>query len=306
MTLIGIGQKIKNIYTLVDSGEKPSLPSFCDDGKHDCGFKFNVYAYAGTDDLKNDKFSVLSMSQNWATAVVFTIQKMVGSSWTDQVAIMDNTYGEFYDQGAWPSKPYYAGILIYWKNVLALLGVGEYRIKTVETIPLGPNTTFSRASCLHEYGCAVENSVRLEWWNNKGIGDINNDRSILDFSDLNWYNQVRLPLSIFGYPTSTYETEEIQYDNGEWLDVVKTQEEKYQLITSALPAWLHGTIKTLACQANELLVTDYSPNNPQEIIQKQVKLTSEYSPRYTRGSKCAPVTLEFKPSFNNLEIYRCL
>jgi hypothetical protein len=84
------------------------------------------------------------------------------------------------------------------------------------------------------------------------------------------------------------------------------QEETYQLTLGSLPAWVHDIVKTYACMSGSLRITDYSQNNPQKIIEKAVKLTSGYDPRWNKQNKCAPVTLEFKPTFNRLETFRCI
>lgn len=300
-----IGQRLMKVFTLVNSGDITSLPAFCDDGRFDCNFMIPAYAYSGDDDLKNDKFSFLIMGKDWTTDIEFIIQKNVANVWTDQATITDDTYGEYYAMGYFSSKTKYSGVVIYWKDVLLAFGAGEYRIKSTEINPLGEDILYSKTSCLKEWVCTPENTVRLEWYNNKGIGDIDNDRNVLDFSDLNWYNQVRIPSSVFGYPKSTYEEEEIQYQNGQRQDVTSIQEETYTLQLGPIPAWLHNIIKTLAFQSGTLEITDYSPNNPQELIKKSVKRTSAYEPRWIKGSKCAPVTVELKPTYNRLEIDRC-
>lgn len=306
MPIIDIGQRHYKVFNLVNSGNVTSLPSFCDDGKYNCDYKIPVFADGSSDDLKNDKSSILIMASSWVSSILFFIEKKAGSTWVEQDSITNNSYGGYYPQGSFSSKLYYAGLLMEWKEVLGAFGVGEYRIRIDQVNPILSGSTYSQNFCLKEYNCSPDNSVRLEWYNNKGIGDINNDKEILDFSDLNWYSQMRLPMSFFGYPKSTYQTEEVQYQNGEYQDISNDQEEKYQLITGALPAWAHNTIKTLACQGTKLYITDYSSNNPSEIIQKQVKLSSAYEPRWKKSSKCAPVTLEFKPANNRLELFKCL
>lgn len=301
----GIGQKAIITFNLVDSGSTTPFPE-CDDNKFDCNFIVPVFANASGSELENDKSSILAMFEAWTTASVFVIQKKVGGVWTDQATITDQTYGEYYALGTLDFTSY-AGIVLYWSVILDSFGEGEYRIKLTETNPMGNVETFSRTYCLKTFGCGGKNNtVRLEWYLNSGIGDIDNDKKVLDFSGLNWYSQIRLPNSIFGYPISSYEDEQIQYGNGEIQNVKDIQEEKYTLTIGAVPAWVHNIIKTYALQSDKLLITDYSANNPQEIIQKEVKRTSAYEPRWIKTSKCSPVTVEFKPSFNRLERFRCL
>jgi hypothetical protein len=304
MAIIDIGQRIKQTFSLVDSGTAPTFTE-CENNIFDCGFMMPVFA-GGTGDLENDKSSILAMFQAWTTAAVFTIQKEEGGPYKDK-ATFSNSYGTLYPLGFSTSKPKYTGILIEWEKVLAAFGEGVYRIEIKETNTLGDKLHYSKPYCLKTWNCELtNNTVRLEWENNRGIGDIENDRNILDFANINWYAQLRLPQSIFGYPLSTYEVSEIQYNNGQQEDYKNVQEEKYTLTTGQLPAWVHDIIKTYACQSQTLRVTDYSNNNPQMLIEKSVKLTSAYEPRWSRQSKCASVTLEFKPRFNRLETFYCI
>jgi hypothetical protein len=207
--------------------------------------------------------------------------------------------------GTYSAIPKFSSILIHWNLIYAAWGLGKYRIKIEETTPTGTVTTYSKPYCLTLWTCNLHNSVRLEAYINKGIGDIDNDRNILNFSTSNHYMQLRLDRSIFGYPTSSYEEEQIQYANGEIDNVADNQEEKYTLLTMPLPAWIHNIIKTYYLQADKLLITDYGKNNPQEIVKKELKRTSGYEPKWNKATKCAIVTVEFKPKWNNLERFLC-
>lgn len=304
--MIGIGQRSYLITNLVlGGGDNLTLPE-CDLGKFNCPFLQPVFADGSGDDLKNDKSSIIKMFQTWTTAAVFTLQKNEGV-WTDQATITDDTYGEYYSLAYWDEFPKYTGLVIYWNAVLSAFGEGEYRIQVTETNPTGDFDTYTESFCLQTYNCsAADNTVRLEWYQNNGIGDIDNDRNVLDFGNLNWYSQLRIPHSIFGYPKSSYEVERIDYTNGESQDITNVQTEKYTLTIGLAPAYIHNIIKTFACQADQLFITDYSTNNPQTIIRKSVKLTSEYAPKWFNTSKCAPVKLEFEPKYNRLERFRCI
>lgn len=299
------GQRTKQLFTLVNSGEVISLPSFCTDNKYDCNFVLPVYADNSGEDLKNDKSSLLIIPQGWVSDISFVLQKYVSSVWTDQATITDDTYGEYYPQESFETKASYSGVVLYWASILTAFGEGEYRIETTQATPLGDQVSYSRTFCLREWNCYLDNYVRLEWYCDDIFGDIDNDKEVLDFIGVNWYFQVRIPQSFFGYPRSEYEEETIQYTNGQFKKVKSVQTEKYTLKLGSIPAWLHNLIKTLAMQNDSLLITDYSTNNPQEIIQKAVRITSSYEPRYKIGHKCAPVTLELTPVWNRLEKTIC-
>lgn len=305
--LTNIGQKAKETYTLVttDGGsiQAAPLPLDCD-AEGDCNYITPVLANESGDDLENDKTSILGMFQDWTTSAEFVIQKKIAGNWTDQVTIADDTYGDYYPQGSFASKLKYAGFIVNWASVLSTIGEGLYRIKVTEVNPLYPSGTsqYSMSFCLKEYSCkTAENTVRLDWTNTKKIGDIMNDRRKLDFGDIVWPGQLRIKNSIFGYPKSAYETEEVQYQNGEFQTVSDKQTETYQLVIGPVPSFIHDLIKTNALMSGTLKVSDYSTNNPARIVNKDVKKKSGFEPRWKKTTKCAPVTIELEPRYNNLE-----
>ena len=302
----GICQRSTQVFARVTSTSRVSFPE-CENNLYDCQYTSTVFADGTTDEFKNDKTSILGMFEAWTSGVVIKLQKLSAGTYSDLVTIANDDLGEYYHLGYWTSKPYYAGVVLYWKEVYATYSTGTYRISFTETNPTGTNTTYSKPYCLKAYGCgAADNTVRLEWWLNKGIGDIDNDQRVLDYSTLNWYSQIRLPQSFFGYPKSSYETETIQYSNGQIDDIKNIQTEKYILKIGLVPAWVHNIVKTYACQADTLKITDYSPNNPQQIVEKAVRLVSAYEPRWSEHSKCASVRLEFEPKYSRLERFKCL
>lgn len=300
------GQRTFEVFCIVNSGEEATNTPFCDDGRFDCNFVMPVFADSSGDDLRNDKSSYLVPAQEWVSNITFTLQKNEANVWVDKSVIIDDTYGLYSPQGSFESKPKYAQFLICWTDVLPAFGAGEYRLKIVQETPLGDQESFSKSWCLKEYNCTSDNTVRIEWFNNNGLGDILNDRDIIDFADINLYNQVRIPKSFFGYPDSEYDTNDIQYNNGQFEDVTNVQTETYLLKIGAIPMWLHRILKTYAMQSGTVRITDYSSNNLEEYIQKEMRLTSTYSPRYKTTHKCAPVTLEMQPTYNRLEKFRCI
>lgn len=310
MALVDIGQKTKTVFQFVSSGK--TTPSFsvedCATTQYNCDYENVVMANDSGLDLENDKSSVLGMFADWTTAAVFVLQKLESGVYVDKNTIVDNTFGEWFPQGSFDSKPKYAGFIAHWALILPVYGVGEYRIKTTQTNPLNPTgqDKFSHPYCLSVFGCGgFDNTVRLEWHQNGKIGSMEKDEDILDFADINWFNQYRIPNSIFGYPKSSYETEEIQYTNGEFEEVTDIQTQTYTLTIGLLPSYLHDIIKTYALMSGTLVVSDYSTNNPTQITNKKVKKSSGYEPRWTKQNKCAPVTIELEPRINNLEKDDC-
>jgi hypothetical protein len=305
------GQKWKETFQLVSSGA--GLPSPIPEGcgtntLYDCQYQNVVLANDTGEDIQNDKTPFWALFQSWTTSAVFTLQKKTGGVFVDKATLNNSDYGVFSPMGTFTGFPTYMGYTRHWDAVLDEFNEGIYRLKVVEINPLNPSgkTSFSVEYCLKTFNCNTwENTVRLEWYSNGKLGNINDDKEILNFGKLNLYNQMRVSKSIFGYPKSTYEEEEIQYTNGEYERVKYVQTEKYTLDIGRCPSYIHDIIKTYAIMGNNLMLTDYSSNNPSTFVQKAVRLKSGYEPRWSKQNKCAPVTIELEPRFNRLEIDRC-
>jgi hypothetical protein len=303
---INVGEKGKRVLYFIDSGANALLTinADCVENLYDCTFITPVLANGNGNDLENDKTPIYGLFQEWTTSVVFVLQKKVGGIFIDKATITDNTYGEYFPQGYWSDFPKYAGFIIEWDSVLNAFNEGIYRLKVTEVNLLNPSgkVSYSQNFCLKEYNCNTSNNtVRLEWYQNGKLGNISNDTEKFNFGNLNLYNQMRLPKAIFAYPKSEYQTEEIQYPNGEFQEVKDIQTETYILTLGLMPSYVHDILKTYALMSGSLTITDYSANNPAMIIRKAVKKKSGYEPRWSKQNKCAPVTLELQPRFNNLE-----
>lgn len=304
MPITEIGQRWTKVFPLVKAKLLATVP-ICDDGKFDCNYYSLVFADNTGDDLKNDKNSFFRQFQSWTTGCDFIIQKDINDVWTDMATITDDTYGEYYPLGTFTLQPYSTYFTIYWELVYndINMGEGDYRIKMIETNQIGTETTYSYTYCLTTYNCDLaDNTIRLEWYNNKIIGDVSDDKATVDFRDINLYNQYRVSSSFFGHPKSSYKEEFTEYSNGEIQKYKDEQEITYILKIGNTPAWVHDFIKNYMLQADNCFITDYSTNNPETIVQKQVKRKSGFEPKWINTSKCAPVTLEFTPKFNRLEV----
>lgn len=291
--------------------ERPR-PIFCEDFGEDCDFLLPVMADGTGSDYANDQTPLIFFGSQLTSAVAVVLQKYSSGSWGGNYAIT-GSLGNTYALGTWTTQPKYAGVIIFWSGVYTTHGPGQYRVRWTETFNGNPKETFSKPFCLKLFNCNYHNgTVRLEAWVDKGIGNIFLDKNIIDFTgvkvnpnDPGWYFQVRVP-GRFGDSKSDYESEEIQYRNGQRQKVTDKQDEKFVLKIRAIPEWLHDTIKTFYLQGDKLQVTDYNANNPKSYVKKEVMRNASYEPNRFNGSKCSPVRLEMKATYNRLERFRCL
>ena len=181
----------------------------------DCCSEFKILALADDsgEDIQNDFFSFMDICSQTATDAVYKIYK-------DNVLLATmsggTTYGVDYAFGfeVIDNQPY-VGYKVEWDKVLALHGGGIYKIGLFVTDPiLGDVSIYSFEFKLCEYRAdRAETTIRLTWWQNGKIGSVSDDKLTVNYLDLNWINQIRLP-GYFGFPGADYTKEEIQYQNG--------------------------------------------------------------------------------------------
>jgi hypothetical protein len=270
-------------------------------------FVWRVLADTGSSlDLKNDKTSFL----NWynkdviATAVI----KLVKPDLTEVTLTGSTLYGTPYDYGFKVNTKgeKLVGYLVDWKKVLTLFGEGIYTFKYyTTTIFGGSGSTTEKSYCLKQYTDARANGTTRIEYNLKGlIGDNKLDENMRDYADLDWYQQHRFD-GVFYYNNSSYNTDEIQYKNGQIETVEDGQIPEYILDLKGIPAFKHDILRTDIYQANSILITDYNSRNFDNYFKKNVRKNGSYDPKwYPLKSDIAPVILKFKQGINNLRKLR--
>jgi hypothetical protein len=297
----------------IDPESELDLPKF---SATSCCYDLPVYAeLIYTKDFNNDKSSVIWFYDNAFSDSLLELEKYVNGVWTKQADLNNNTYGTYYAFGFFENNQNEkaVGFLIDWALVLSGLGIGKYRVKTVETNIFGTTNKYSLEWSLKAYNLnIVDKTTRISWWMNGITGDSSNDKRTRDFGALNWFNEIRLNNSLFWSKTSEYEKEYVQYQNGQkvWLKDERTRSYKFEL--NAAPNYIHELLSGETFQADTIMITDYNSNNPAllqdcnpELLEKFVKLSSSYEPKWAFGSKYASVELTFLNEYQNFIRKRC-
>jgi hypothetical protein len=309
------GQATTQVFSMV--GINPLKPTVELDipvsRTRDCCNAFSIKALAdtvSTDDFKNDRSGFLWWFNSFVTTAPLILQKYnnTTNAFEDLIALTDNTYGTFYAYGFFvnSSAEKFVGYQLKWRNVLSIHGAGGYRVKCTPTSVTGTNDLYSPNYCLKQYTSErADVTARIEYYLNNITGISSDDYSVKDFGNLNWYNAFRLS-GYFGFPKSTYESDYVEYNNGQRQWVEDEQEVEYTLRLKQTPAFVHEIIRTDVMQADRIYITDYNSKNPLSFIQKQVIKNGEYAPDWKRlQSKLATVEVSFKQEFNNLKKLRC-
>lgn len=241
---------------------------------------------------KNDYWAVLETFPVTATPISY-LQKCVNGEWTDLAVINDSTYATIYTRTA--TKKQVVAFRLEFQKVLTLQGVGCYRVR----IEFDGNNRYSPTLTLKEYSSAIaDETVRLTWRLNSLVGT-SNSISTFDFSQVEWYSQLRVQDAIFGYKKAPIEVESSRYENGYERTIKKSFREEYQLEIRKLPIALHDILMYGMLQADDIWITDYNLNNPSgTYIEKAVEVTGSYEPNYN-VDKNPSVIISFVDKYNN-------
>lgn len=166
----------------------------------------------------------------------------------------DNTLGEFtngFSSGS-AEQQLYVGFLIFWELVQAAHGNGSYQIKSQLDI-VGVKSTFtSRTFQLITYNdVAANNTVRIESTQNGNIIG-----SQFDFTDLNWYQSLRLP-GTFGSDSPVLETNDYVDSDHNSKQITAIMKPQWFLKTGLINYEVGTKLLYNKLLANQILITDY-------------------------------------------------
>lgn len=298
------GQAIKEVvYILHPSGDTPGqLQAPIVDN---CDLELPALAeYEPSDPHFNDRHSEIWFYNDLFTNAKIYLQKKIGGTWTNHVQITDNTLGTFYAFGFFVNKfnDKAIGFLAEWTKILNAYGTGSYRFKATADIAIGSSPdrlSFEFNVQVYTAGRA-DHTTRIEWNRSGVLGNISQDDKVDDYGTLNWYNQLRIPNSTFGFDTGEATREFVRYPNGQEQWLSDEQEEELIWNVYALPYYIHKFLRADFMQAGKMTMTDYNSLVPTKNVDRIVKPSSAYKPDWQMRTQNANVTVTFNPYFKNL------
>jgi hypothetical protein len=326
--------QIAGLVPLICSDQDPRLPPF---SKCDCREWVGDQCYinpvfASTADpgdlLKNDRNMFLIeypffYQYQWAQPALsaMSLEEWNGSQWVTTTTLTDNTYGYFYDFGD-KCIPNWKGFDIDWSAVIGWFGEGLYRFRVDYDIYGNVGILVSEPFCLKEWTCSgTDVTVRWECTITGGrLGSIIDDKRIFEFccnkgggpagmqltaTPVTWNDQIRV-YAFFGREKTEYERSNVEYANGEIIQVRNEAIQKFEYESALQPKWVHDRLKAYCFMADEIYVTDYNWNNSDyEIDKRRVTCDGSYEPEYNENTRYSNVRVQFKEGFQNVIRDKC-
>lgn len=336
--------QIMGLVPLICPTQDTRLPAFskcdCREWTNDDCYINPVFASTtDIDPLKNDhnmfllEYPFFYQYQWTNTNALFFLQEWDGTQWIQTTQLIDSTYGTYYNFGSL-CIPNWKGFDIDWRKILIAFGEGLYRFSVI-SITLGSfSLLVSEPFCLKEWSCAgTDVTVRWEATMNGGrIGSIVDDQRVFEFccqmalpvnpmtpddpgfpllpqpaagGSVLWRDQLRV-YAFFGREKTEYERVNVEYRNGEIIQVRNEAIQKFEYESALQPKWIHDRLKAYAFMADELYVTDYNWNNSDyEIDKKRVTCDGSYEPEYNINTRYSNVKVAFKEGFQNVIRDKC-
>lgn len=323
--------QVVGLVPLVCQDQDSRLPPF---SKCDCREWINDDCYinpvfastSDTDPLKNDHNMFLLeypfyYAYQWSAGYnLFTLHKWDGATWALTTVLVNNTYGTYYNFNSLCIKNW-TGFDIDWRSVLIAFGEGLYRMEAQYSIFGSGGKLVTEPFCLKEWSCeGTDVTVRWECTFVGGrVGSITDDRRVFEFcclgssepgtplkvTPVTWSDQIRV-YAFFGREKTEYEREQVEYNDGEIVQVRNEAIQKFEYESALQPKWVHDRLKAYAFMADYLYVTDYNWNNSDyEIDKKRVVCDGEYAPEYNENTRYSNVKVQFKEGYQNVIRDKC-
>ncbi len=220
---------------------------------------------------------------------------------------MNSTYGTIKAYGSIPTNPNYTGIILNWGAVLALHGAGFYVVvlSTASSIPDNNNRQpfckWSEPFKLLPFTCNLAHrTVKFESTNSGKLGSITEDGVVYDLCGFSYYDSIRVP-GFFGEEKTSYNTTELEYQNG-LIDLVSDEAlQTFTFRSRLLPKWLHDRMKAYMGMADKTLVSDYNRNNADyNIKRKYIRVNGPWEPKWNGQNLLSSVEVQFKEGIESV------
>jgi hypothetical protein len=309
MGLLILGESIKQDFTVISKSPVKSLTASDiitqQDSSVCCVDPLIALAEASfTNVFYNDSHSVsFDWNNNFVSAVMY-LEKYVNGAWSPTI-LNSTAYGTLYSFGHYVTiySENKIGYEITWALVLAGLGEGHYRVRCTGTTMTG--ATYNKYSLqfklLTYTSDRANETVRIEWWLNGNVGDQTNDLIKKDYGTLNWYNQLRLSKSKFGFDETETAFEGVKYQDGKVVWLKKSDIEKYTLKTGLLDNDVRRYLLYDVLNGDEIRITDFNQINANDHVKRYVNYKGGFKVNYIDGNILASCEISLEQAYQNNE-----
>lgn len=242
----------------------------------------NLTLAGGAEPFQNDITAVLFKAFDQIDTIDFFLEK-------DEVEVAvlnDNTLGELFTLGSFPTQPLLAGFKLEWSKVLIAHGEGNYKIRIERNLITGNDILFTVNYNLKTFTPELaDETVWIEWIQDGEIIDG------LDYSGIEWFQAVRLP-GFFGNRQDEFEEELFKDVNYETFQIINELKFNRPLEVGPVPSCI-GDILTNIVQGNIIQITDYNVRNFDYLLQQKVVKVKEISETTYNRERLAVYNMTF-------------
>ena len=225
--------------------------------------------------------------------------KLVDTATLTEYDLNDSTYGTFQDfGGVQEDLSFY---VVQWRNVLSVLGEGNYQIKKEITIAGVSVDYYSNTFQLKQFTIALaDNTVRIDC-----VQDGLFLNSGINFKGTGFVTSIRVR-GFFGRPEYSFEQDNLATRDYNMQQVSMSASKEYQFQGLNLPDCIIKELMDFVIFGNTLLISDYNSNNTSYLYELlEVELSNNDSTEYFTLKREVNVNLLFTDRFKNNKKVNC-
>lgn len=273
--------------------------NFPDRGFKECCYE-NLVLASSNNSLKeyNDFNSFYYLRQTANDYCHFTLIQL---STGDEFALDNSLYGSFYNFGDISENVNLTYYRLEWKEVLRLLGEGNYQVKKEYSVAGIQFTEYSNTFTLKEYSTSLaDGTIRIEGRFNGYVEHLG-----VDFKGSNFADTVRIK-GVFGYRDVEYVQDNIVRRNYKSTQVSMSQENEYDLNTIPLPSCITEYLYDFILFADDLFISDYNSNShTYKYVNFPIMYEGNNGATYFSGTRNAAISLKFTDRYKNKRKINC-
>ena len=273
---------------------KPTPPNR---GFKECCYVSKVFGdLADIDPYKNDFTGVYYKRPTSNSTVIF---KLVNTDTLNEYTLNSNTYGTYQPFGG--TQADLSFFILEWRNVLSVLGAGNYQIKQ-EVSEVGQSVDYlSNTFTLHAFSQTLaDDTVRIDCTQDGYLVD-----KEVNFKGTGFKTSLRV-CGFFGRTEPSFEQKNLTTRDykTQQVNISVSKEYKYQALK--LPSCIADELLYFILKGNELFVSDYNKNNHSYAFELlPVELLDNEGTEYQTLSRAVKLNLLFTDRFKNNRKTNC-
>jgi hypothetical protein len=259
----------------------------------ECCYTHTVLAdLNSSQDFKNDYSAFYHQRQLATETADFFLYRYSNGQ---EYPLNNDTYGQFFGFGYFPTNVNLKGYKVEWRKVLQTLGAGSYKIIKRQNIAGVLIDINSFTFTLKQFSTALaDKTVRIDIVMNGRL-----EKEKVEFKDTAWKHSMRVA-GFFGRREPQFEEDNLVGRDYHKNQISMTQKNEYKFQTNYIPSCITAEIFDFMLFANDIFMNDYNLNNHSyNFVKFGVKFATNDGTTYGVKTRNARLNLVFEDKYSN-------